>query len=98
MAATAVRSSPTLGSLNYLNEEQGLRSWLATHDHKRIGLMFLVLTSVALAIGGAFAMVMRLELLTPGGNLVSAETYNRLFTLHGITMVWLFMIPSIPAV
>lgn len=83
---------------NYLTATSGLGSWLTTKDHKRIGLMFLVATLLALALGGTFAMLLRLELLTPGETLMTAHTYNRLFSLHGVVMVWLFMIPSIPAV
>jgi cytochrome c oxidase subunit 1 len=81
---------------NYLNDETTIRSWLTTTDHKRIGLMFLAATSLSLALGGAFALIIRLELLTPAQDLVSAQTYNRLFTMHGVIMVWLFLIPSIP--
>jgi cytochrome c oxidase subunit 1 len=73
-----------------------VRAWALTRDHKRIGVMFFFATAAMLALGGAFALLLRLELLTPAGDVVSATTYNRLFTLHGITMVWLFMIPSIP--
>jgi cytochrome c oxidase subunit 1 len=82
---------------NYLNDETTIRSWLTTTDHKRIGLMFLVATTLALALGGTFALIMRLELLTPAPDLVTSETYNRLFTMHGVIMVWLFLIPSIPS-
>jgi cytochrome c oxidase subunit 1 len=84
------------GRVNYLTNGATIRSWLTTTDHKRIGVMFLVATSLALALGGTFALVIRLELLTPAQDLVSAETYNRLFTMHGVIMVWLFLIPSIP--
>jgi cytochrome c oxidase subunit 1 len=71
-------------------------SWACTRDHKKIGIMFFFATAATLALGGLFALVLRLELLTPEGDVVSAASYNRLFTLHGVTMVWLFMIPSIP--
>jgi cytochrome c oxidase subunit 1 len=81
---------------SYLAVESGVWSWVATHDHKRIGLMFLVATTLAMMLGGTFALLMRLELLTPGHTIVTAETYNRFFTLHGVIMVWLFLIPSIP--
>ena len=81
---------------SYLTSETGVLSWLGTTDHKRIGVMFLVMTSFFLAVGGTLALLMRLELLTPGPTMVSDETYNRFFTLHGVIMVWLFMIPSIP--
>ncbi|HSP79882.1 MAG TPA: cbb3-type cytochrome c oxidase subunit I, partial [Myxococcaceae bacterium] len=83
-------------AITYLNHETTLKSWLLTRDHKRIGVMFLVLVSFFLFLGGLFALLMRLELLTPGPSLFSAYTYNRLFTLHGVIMVWLFMIPAIP--
>ena len=74
-----------------------MKSWALTTDHKRIGVLYLVTTTLALALGGAFALVLRTAHLTPDGVLVDAYTYNRLFTMHGIVMVWLFMIPSIPA-
>src|SRR5207248_4214950 len=82
---------------SYLADGYSLRSWLATHDHKRIGILFAIAITVFFFIGGAAATMIRLELATPGGDLVSAEAYNRLFTLHGVIMVWFFLIPSIPA-
>ncbi len=83
---------------NYLNlPATGLRSWLRTLDHKRIGVMFLVAVSVAFALGGFFALLIRLELLTPGPTVMDAMTYNRVFTLHGVIMIFLFMIPAIPS-
>jgi cytochrome c oxidase subunit 1 len=89
---------PVTERSDYLHAETGVRSWLLTRDHKRIALMFLVGTSFALALGGVFALLLRLELLTPERTLMSAGMYNRMFTLHGIVMVFMFMIPSIPAV
>jgi cytochrome c oxidase subunit I len=83
---------------HYLNAEYGLKSWLLTTDHKRIGLLFLGGISLFFVIGGIFAGLIRLELLTPPGDLVSDDTYNRLFTMHGIVMIFMFLIPSIPAV
>ncbi len=80
----------------YLSVDRTVKGWLLTRDHKRIGVMFLIATSVMFLLGGAFALVMRLELLGPNVDLVDEATYNRLFTMHGVTMVWLFMIPSIP--
>ena len=74
-----------------------IRSWVLTTDHKRIGVMYLAAVLLALLLGGVFALVLRIEHLTPTRTVVSAMTYNRLFTLHGVTMVWLFMIPSIPS-
>ncbi len=82
---------------NYLTHEYGVKSWLLTEDHKRIALLYLVAISFFFFLGGIFATVIRLELLTPPGDLVSAQTYNKLFTLHGVIMVFLFLIPSIPA-
>ncbi|HEX7089448.1 MAG TPA: cbb3-type cytochrome c oxidase subunit I [Longimicrobiales bacterium] len=82
---------------SYLGVETTIRSWLATTDHKRIGLLFLIATAAALALGGSLALAMRLELLTPEPLFMDDLAYNRLFTLHGVIMVWLFMIPVIPA-
>src|SRR5579871_2664944 len=81
---------------SYLDEGTRLRDWLTTHDHKRIAILFALAITVFFFIGGAAATVIRLELATPPGDLVAAETYNKLFTLHGIVMVWFFLIPSIP--
>jgi cytochrome c oxidase subunit 1 len=83
---------------NYLNVSFGVKSWLLTTDHKRIALLYLASISLMFALGGLFAVAIRLELLTPGGDLVQSETYNKLFTMHGIVMVFFFLIPSIPAV
>ncbi|HJL17590.1 MAG TPA: cbb3-type cytochrome c oxidase subunit I [Sandaracinaceae bacterium LLY-WYZ-13_1] len=82
---------------DYLRADRGIASWLLTRDHKRIGVLFLVATGVALLVGGLFALFMRLELATPEATMIDEGSYNRLFTLHGVTMVWLFMIPAIPA-
>ncbi len=83
---------------HYLNCAYGVKSWLLTKDHKRIALLYLVSITLFFFLGGAFAVLIRLELLTPQGDLVEAETYNKLFTMHGIIMVFFFLIPSIPAV
>jgi cytochrome c oxidase subunit I len=82
---------------SYLTAGFTLRSWLTTRDHKRIAILYAVSITAFFFIGGAAATLMRLELLTPQGDLVSAETYNKLFTAHGVIMVWFFLIPSIPA-
>jgi cytochrome c oxidase subunit 1 len=81
---------------DYVSAGYGLRSWLITHDHKRIALLFMAAITGFFMVGGAAATLIRLELATPPGDLVTADTYNRLFTAHGIIMVWLFLIPSIP--
>jgi cytochrome c oxidase subunit 1 len=82
---------------NYLNSDYGVRSWLLTTDHKRIALLYLLSITVFFFVGGFFALLIRLELLTPAGDLVLADTYNKLFTMHGQIMVFFFLIPSIPA-
>ena len=83
---------------NYLNAEYGIRSWLFTTDHKRIALLYLISITAFFFIGGFAALLIRLELLTPAGDLLSADMYNKAFTMHGQVMVFFFLIPSIPAV
>jgi cytochrome c oxidase subunit 1 len=85
------------GELNYLNVTRGIRSWLLTLDHKRIGIMYLISTMTAFLLGGIFALLVRTEHLTPGKTIMDADFYNQSFTLHGAIMVFLFIIPSIPA-
>src|SRR5690242_8373701 len=82
---------------SYLEEGFGLRSWLLTHDHKRIGVLYGIGITFFFFLGGLAAALIRWELVTPAGDLVSAETYNKAFTFHGVVMVWFFLIPSIPA-
>ena len=82
---------------NYLNASHGLASWLLTKDHKRIAILFLISISIFFALGGLFASMIRLELATPAGDLVPADLYNKLFTLHGVVMIFFFLVPSIPA-
>ncbi|MBI1293712.1 cytochrome c oxidase subunit I [bacterium] len=81
---------------NYLNASYTIKSWLTTTDHKRIGIMYLISITALFFIGGAAATVIRLELLTPQGDVVGADGYNQLFTMHGVIMVWFFLVPSIP--
>src|SRR5437588_498235 len=83
---------------HYLNVKTGVKAWLLTTDHKRIGILYLWTILVFFLIGAVAAALMRIELLTPAGDLVTSETYNKLFTVHGVLMVWFFLIPSIPAV
>jgi cytochrome c oxidase subunit 1 len=89
---------PGSSRVNYLNVNYGIRSWLFTVDHKRIALLYLLSVTFMFFIGGAAAVLMRLHLITPQGALVQPESYNKLFTAHGIVMIFFFMIPSIPAV
>jgi len=82
---------------NYLNEDYGIFSWLLTRDHKRIAILYLLSVTLMFFVGGTFAFLLRLELLTPQGDLFTSDTYNKLFTLHGIVMIFFFLIPAIPA-
>src|SRR3954447_9238429 len=93
MIEEAVDRPPTK---TYLNAEVGIWSWLLTTDHKRIGILYTISITFFFFLGGFFALLMRLELVQPRNWLVSAETYNKLFSMHGIIMVWFFLIPSIP--
>jgi cytochrome c oxidase subunit 1 len=94
----AIASPPVVEHPHYLNNEFGIKSWLLTTDHKRIGLLYLMAITLFFFVGGFYAVLIRLELLTPAGDLVQADTYNKLFTMHGIMMVFFFLIPSVPAV
>ncbi|MEW5882735.1 MAG: cytochrome c oxidase subunit I [Armatimonadota bacterium] len=85
-------------AVNYLNVDNSIKSWLLTEDHKRIGILYLVTISLMFLVGGIFAMLIRLELLTPAGDVVMSDTYNKMFTMHGVIMIFFFLIPSIPAV
>ena len=88
---------PSAEEGNYLTWKTTIASWLFTVDHKRIGLMYLVTISIFFMVGGIYAGIFRLELLTPEGDLLQADTYNKFFTLHGVVMIFFFLIPSIPA-
>jgi len=89
---------PTEEENNYLNSSHTVASWLLTTDHKRIGILYLLSILVFFVVAAVAAALMRIELVTPQGDLVSSETYNKLFTTHGVLMVWFFLIPSIPTV
>src|SRR3984885_6873151 len=82
--------------VNYLNVAHGWKSWLLTTDHKRIALLYLFSITLMFITGGTFAMLVRIHLTEPQG-LFAPETYNRLFTMHGVIMVFFFLVPSIPA-
>ena len=94
MSANHVNHDP---NANYLNHEKGLWSWLTTIDHKRIGLMYLAALIVFFLVAGCFALLMRIELSTHGETIMDAKTYSVLFTLHGVIMIFLFIVPGIPA-
>ncbi|MGK2856210.1 MAG: cytochrome c oxidase subunit I [Thermoanaerobaculia bacterium] len=82
----------------YLNHDYSWKSWLLTVDHKRIAILYLITITFFVMIGGAFAGLIRLELLTPAGDMLEAETYNKVFTMHGAVMVFFFLIPGVPAI
>lgn len=84
--------------VHYLNAAYGIGSWLLTKDHKRIALLYLLSVTFFFFIGGFFAVLIRLELITPAGDLMQSETYNKMFTMHGVLMIFFFLIPAIPAV
>jgi cytochrome c oxidase subunit I len=96
-ASTDLHEAPPPSGVNYLNASYGIRSWLLTTDHKRIGLLYLASITLMFLVGGIAAVLMRLQLIQPQGALVEPETYNKLFSMHGIIMVFFFLIPSIPA-
>ena len=82
---------------SYLGAPYGLASWLLTKDHKRIAILYLISITIFFAIGGTFAAMIRAELVTAQGDLLTADLYNKVFTLHGVVMIFFFLIPSIPA-
>src|SRR5262245_20975770 len=83
---------------NYLNAAFGMKSWLLTTDHKRIAMLYLISLTLMFFVGGAAATLIRLNLMTPYGQLLEADTYNKMFTAHGIIMVWFFLVPVVPSV
>ncbi|MGB7157187.1 MAG: cytochrome c oxidase subunit I [Tepidisphaeraceae bacterium] len=97
MTTIDVAPAPLEEPEDYLNKAYNIRSWFLTRDHKRIGIMYLILISAFYLIGGAFATLIRVELATPAGDLVQSDTYNKMFTMHGVMMVFFFLVPSIPA-
>ncbi len=98
MSSVVVQPAASIHTrVHYLNASYGVRSWLLTTDHKRIALLYLVSITLFFVIGGAAATLIRLHLLEPQGLLVQPETYNKLFSAHGIIMVFFFLVPSIPA-
>ena len=84
--------------LDYKGKHSGIKGWLLSTDHKRIGILYMIGILAFFFVGVFLGFLMRLELISPGETIVSAETYNRLFTLHGVIMIFLFIIPGIPAI
>jgi cytochrome c oxidase subunit 1 len=96
-ATADIHDRPPESRVNYLNANYGIKSWLLTTDHKRIGLLYLGTITFMFLIGGTAATLMRLHLVEPQGALLEPETYNKMFSTHGIVMVFFFLVPSIPA-
>src|SRR3954454_21109108 len=94
MATAAV----TTERKNYLNAEYGIRSWLLTTDHQRIALLYLLSITFFFFVGGFFGLLIRLQLVSPAGELLPTDMYNKAFPMDGQIMVFFFLIPSIPAV
>jgi cytochrome c oxidase subunit 1 len=94
---TTITTEPAVAR-TYLNHQTTVASWLLTKDHKRIGILYLLLVTFAFMLGGIFAAAIRIELTTPQGEFVSPDLYNRLFTMHGIMMVFFVLIPAVPAI
>jgi cytochrome c oxidase subunit I len=97
MSTATTIAKPVMPATHYLNDNYGIRSWLLTKDHKRIAILYLISITFFFFLGGIFAALIRLELLTPQGDLFQSDTYNKLFSMHGINMVFFFLVPSIPA-
>ncbi len=96
--AVNIGNTREVPKVNYLTNGYTIKSWLLTKDHKRIAILYLVTVSAFFALGGTYASLIRLELLTPASDLLESGTYNKVFTQHGIIMVFFFLIPSIPAI
>jgi len=88
----------TIPEKHYLNEAKGWKSWLFTLDHKRIGILYMIMVMFSFFLGGVFALLLRWELISPDKIFMGPEMYNQAFSLHGIIMIFLFIIPSIPAI
>src|SRR6202049_3191576 len=96
-ALADIHEVPGESRVNYLNAAYGIKSWQLTVDHKRIGLLYLASITLMFFVGGAAAVMMRMNLIEPQGALMEPETYNKMFSTHGIIMVFFFLVPSIPA-
>ena len=96
--SAALAEAPPETRVHYLNADYGIKSWLLTTDHKRIALLYLASVTLMFFVGGAMAVMMRIHLIDPAGALVHPDTFNKLFTMHGVIMIFFFLIPAIPAV
>jgi len=93
-----VENNGHVSYLDYQGKHKGIKAWIFSTDHKRIGLLYLISMMIFFAVGVTFGFLMRLELIAPGKTIMDAQTYNSFFTLHGIIMIFLFIIPGLPAV
>jgi cytochrome c oxidase subunit 1 len=93
MAATTVTPVPQIVVHRVERQPRGLMGWLTSTDHKRIGILYMVATFVFFVLGGVEALMMRLQLGVANNNLIAPEVYNQLFTIHGTTMIFLFVVP-----
>ncbi len=84
--------------LDYQGKHKGLLGWILSTDHKRIGILYMVAIFSFFMVGVTFGFLMRLELIAPGRTIMDAQTYNSFFTLHGVIMIFLFVVPGIPAI
>src|ERR1700692_3182438 len=91
------QATARIPKVNFFTKEKGLLSWLLTGDHKRIAILYLISITFFFFIGGALAGLIRLELLTPQSDLMANATYNKVFTMHRVIMIFLFLVPSVPA-
>jgi cytochrome c oxidase subunit I len=99
----AIETKTVLAEKSFLEEgttkkASGIASWIFSTDHKRIGILYLASISIFFIVGALLGVLMRLELIAPGRTIMDAQTYNQTFTLHGVIMIFLFIIPGIPAV
>jgi cytochrome c oxidase subunit 1 len=97
MSTVATIVKPVMPEKHFLNDNYGIRSWLLTKDHKRIAILYLISITFFFFLGGLYAALIRIHLLTPEGALFQADTYNKMFTMHGVNMIFFFLIPSVPA-
>lgn len=93
---TQVHQEPSY--LEYQGKHKGIKAWIFSTDHKRIGLLYLYTILAFFGVGLLLGLLMKLELIAPGQTIIGPDTYNRIFTLHGVIMIFVVVIPGLPAV